>query len=89
MQTARKSLANMLTEERAWYTDSNRIIAGVILFDKADKDWSYVVLGPDRQGSFRWIAGDSSFETQNEAASQLRQKMDEIIASRETVFPQN
>jgi len=89
MQPARKSLASMLTEERAWYADSNRIIAGAVLFDITDKDWSYVVLGPDRQGSFRWIAGDTSFETQGEAASQLRQKMDEIVASGETVFPQS
>jgi len=88
MQPARKPLASMLTEEKAWYTDSNRIIAGAVLFDKTDEDWSYVVLGPDQQGSFRWITGDCSFETQYEAASQLRQKMDEIVASGETVFPQ-
>ena len=87
MQPAREPLTNMITEEKEWYTDSNQIIAGAVLFDKTDKDWSYVVLGPDLQGSFRWITGDSSIDTQSEAASQLRQKMDEIVASGETIFP--
>ncbi len=59
-----------------------------MLLDKVDGDWSYVVLGPDEQRSFRAIAQHVSMESQDVATSELTEKMQELLANGETVFPQ-
>ena len=89
LQPARGQMASVLADEKAWYADSERRIIGTILFDKTDQDWNFVVLGPDESGKFRWIAGESSFATKDEAARRLTEKMEDIIASGEIMFPQD
>ena len=35
------------------------------------QDWKFVVLGPDENGKFRWMAGDTTIETKDGAKTLL------------------
>ncbi len=62
---------------------------GAIILDKSDKDWNYVVLGPDEQGRFRWIEGNTCFKDRDLALKELLGAMNRIAASGEEVFSQD
>lgn len=85
---AKNPAVDQIATEMAWFADTEKNIIGTILFDKGDKDWNYVVLGRDEQREFRWIAGDSSFATQDKAEDELTTAMSKIEESGETIFPQ-
>jgi HJR/Mrr/RecB family endonuclease len=57
--------------ERAWYRSTELDIAGTIVRDPIDSDWSYVLLSKDDDGIYRYIEGEVSLATQQEAESRL------------------
>jgi hypothetical protein len=50
------------------------------------QDWKFVVLGPDENGDFRWIAGDTTIETKDEAETLLIAELARITAFGEPYF---
>lgn len=60
-----------LFPERAWYRSTELDIAGTIIRDPFDKDWSYVLLSKDEDGIYRYIDGEVSLASQQEAESKL------------------
>jgi hypothetical protein len=78
----------LIAKEVAWFVDSASTVLGVILLDNADKDWNYVVLGRDEHGDFRWIDGNSSFDSLEKPEAELKTKMQPFVDSGEKVFPQ-
>lgn len=88
LSPAKDPEVEQIATEMGWFADTKKNIIGAILLDHHDKDWNYVVLGRDEEGQFRWIAGDSSFATQEKAEGELTAAMSKFEESGETVFPQ-
>jgi hypothetical protein len=85
---ARGPMIGAIATEKAWFADDAGNVIGTVLLDRTDNDWNYVILGRDERGAFRWIQGDSSFETRDRAEQKLIEAMAKIEESGETVFPQ-
>ena len=77
-----------IATEKSWFADDAGNVIGTILLDRSDNDWNYVILGRDESGAFRWIEGDSSFQTQELAQEKLIAAMTKLESSGEPVFPQ-
>ena len=60
--------------ERSWFADDEGLI-GTVFLDVSDKDWNYVVLAPDAEGMYRWVAGNGGMKTQEEAERALTIEM--------------
>lgn len=80
--------AKLVSEEREWYSDDNENVLGVVIFDKPDEDWVYVILGRDEVSRFRAIDQEINFKTDVEARNALHKKMEEHIQGGDCVFPQ-
>jgi hypothetical protein len=61
--------------ESAWFADDNRKLIGTVFLDHSDKDWNYVVMGPDAHGAYRWVGGGGSLDTQEKAEQALIAEM--------------
>lgn len=57
--------------ERAWFKSTNLDIAGTVIHDPIDKDWSYVLLAKEEDGVYRYLDGGVSLPTQQDAESKL------------------
>lgn len=57
--------------ERAWFKSTEIEIAGTIIRDPVDRDWSYVLLSKDEDGIYRYIDGGISLASQSEAEEKL------------------
>jgi hypothetical protein len=77
-----------LAEEVRWFRDEHKIVLGVLLLDKIDNDWSYVVLGRDEQRKYRGIVFDASIQTRAEAETRLLGSMRMAVAGGDRIFPQ-
>jgi hypothetical protein len=84
----RLARAKVFTQEREWYADTKENVLGVVLLDKVDNDWSYVVLGRDEVARFRAIDQETSHRTVDEARAALDKKMMEYVITGESVYPQ-
>ncbi len=80
--------AAALVEEHEWYSDDNGNILGIIILDKTDQDWAYIVQGKDDKGVFRYIESEHSLPDKQTAQEHLVAMLDELQASGKTVFPQ-
>lgn len=80
--------ANLLCRETEWYADDEEKVLGTVFLDLTDMDWAFVILGRDEQGVFRWIDGDSSFESPDKARPSLQGAMNAALLRGEGVFPQ-
>lgn len=85
---ARNPAVDLISLEKEWWADKERILLGSVLLDTIDNDWVYVILGRDEKGTFRWIDGQVSIEDREEARKGLIQKMKEIIATGQRIFKQ-
>ena len=75
--------------EKAWYADTQKNIIGTVLKDNFDKDWGYVILGRHEDNMYRYLDGDVSKNTFDEAESLLFQamiKMEETDQVTESLF---
>lgn len=68
-------MVEMLASEKSWFATEDETLIGTVMFDKGDKDWNYVVLKCAEDGKFRWVDGNSSFDSQAKAEKALEQKM--------------
>lgn len=85
---SRQPLIKLYAEEREWYADVQENVLGVILFDKIDSDWSFLLLGRDELARFSAIDGGVSFSSPDKARQALQHKMMQYSVAGETVFPQ-
>jgi hypothetical protein len=88
LKPARHAAAAAIAVEKEWFADRERIILGVLLLDRTDKDWAYVVLGRDELGTFRWIDGESSITDRDQGRQRLMTTIQKILESGQRVFPQ-
>lgn len=88
LKPERHPLASAVVLEKEWFADRQRTVLGALLLDRTDDDWAYVVLGRDKAGVFRWIAGEHSIGSRDTARDRLVDAMREILASGQSVFPQ-
>ncbi|MBK1702763.1 restriction endonuclease [Thiococcus pfennigii] len=57
--------------ERAWYRSEELEMAGTIILDPFDKDWSYMLLAKDEDGFYRPLKFEVSLPSQFDAESNL------------------
>jgi HJR/Mrr/RecB family endonuclease len=75
---ARNPMVEMFSTEVSWFTDTSGNIIGTVIFDKGDKDYNYVVLGPSHFGDRRYINGDGSIADLEAAEVALTVAMEEV-----------
>ncbi len=52
---ARRPTTIIVSEEIEWYVDESKTLLGVVVWDRSDGDWAYIILGRDEDGKFRAI----------------------------------
>lgn len=60
-----------LFPERAWFKSTELDLAGTVILDPFDKDWSYVLVAKDEDGIYRYTDGEVSLSTQQDAEIKL------------------
>lgn len=85
---ARVPIAQEFSQEIEWFSSKNNAILGVILFDKPDKDYTYILLGRDEVGIFRYIDGKHSIISCEAARESLIVTMELFFNEGITEFPQ-
>lgn len=61
--------------EKSWFKSSEINIAGTVIKDPIDKDWSYVIVAEEEDGAYRYIKGEVDFHTQEEAEEKIYSAM--------------
>lgn len=67
-----------IATEKYWYANDEANIIGTVLLDNIDNDWSYVIMALEDDGEYRFIDGNVSIETNEEAIEKLSLKMKDI-----------
>lgn len=80
---------NPLMEEGGWFSDDSESFIGVVLRDKVDNDWGWVVLARDRLFKFRAIDQNASLPTRRQAVSDLFRKMAHYLSESKRIFYQD
>jgi hypothetical protein len=75
-----------LYEERGWFADESFSFLGVITYDKVDQDWGYVILARDKYFVFRCIESLASIRGRDEAVSDLRNQIAQLLTSPKRIF---
>lgn len=57
--------------EKSWFKSSEVTVAGTVIRDPWDKDWSYVVLAKEEDGVYRYIQGEVSLSSEAEAEEKI------------------
>ncbi|MFC1453392.1 hypothetical protein ACFLSJ_08630 [Verrucomicrobiota bacterium] len=78
----------LVAEEAEWFSDPDEHVLGVLLRDRTDNDWNYVLVGRDERGLFRYIQGDGSIESRTDARNALLKALQEQSATGQYEFPQ-
>lgn len=65
-----------LVQEAAWFTSADERLLGLVVWDRIDRDYGWVVLGRDRKARFRAIAQDVSLPSFADAREALRQALE-------------
>ncbi|MEX2484775.1 MAG: hypothetical protein WED10_09450 [Brumimicrobium sp.] len=55
-------MAGIFSTEKKWFVTSDDKLIGIILQDKVDKDWSYLILGLESDNAYRAIEVKSFFK---------------------------
>lgn len=80
--------SNPFVEEDGWFTDETESFLGVVVRDKTDKDWGYVILARDEHFQFRAIDTDASIEARDFARSELQIAMAKLVGESQRIFSQ-
>ena len=64
-------MGGFVASEKAWYADTEKNIIGTVVKDNFDKDWGYVILCRHEDNLYRYLDGDVSKDTFDEAESLL------------------
>ena len=87
-EPARGSGASETGEELEWYTTVSKNVIGMVVRDKINDDYLYVVQGPDQSGEFRAIDLEVSISDRDEARKKLISSLTKFEKSGKTVFSQ-
>jgi hypothetical protein len=79
---------NPVGEEHGWFCDETESFLGVIIRDKIDNDWGYVILGRDEYAQFRAIETEFNFSSRHVARAELQIAMAKFLSNPERIFPQ-
>jgi hypothetical protein len=72
--------------EKAWFASDDDRLLGTVLYHRCSNEWAFVVLGIDERGCYRWIGGDVSLKTQQEAVDRTHAEMERIAETGKTIF---
>lgn len=64
--------------ERSWFKSTVLEIAGAVIRDPIDKDWSYVIVAREEDGFYRYIDGQVSLPSQEDAERNIITSMSAI-----------
>lgn len=67
-----------VTKEVAWYKSDKSDLIGTVFQDTIDKDWGYVILAKEDDGSYKPQDVGSSIDSQSIADKELFEKMLQI-----------
>jgi hypothetical protein len=79
-------LLQFFAVEKAWFASDDDELLGTVIYCRATKSWSYIVLGNDERGFYRWIAGEIDLASQRDATERLHGQMEEILRTGQQVF---
>lgn len=79
--------SNPILEEHGWFSDETNSFLGVLIRDKNDNDWGYVVLARDEQFRFRPLNIQASLPTREQAGRELQTKISELLTHPQRIFP--
>lgn len=71
----RMPLVESIARETEWYSAPDKNLLGIVIQDRIDEDWVYVILGPDEQGKFRAIESQFGGQSRDECRSRLFERM--------------
>ena len=80
--------SNPIGEEHGWFTDESTSFLGVVVRDKIDNDWGFVVLARDPGFNFRAITVETSLASRDRARMLLQLKIAELLEQPQRIFPQ-
>lgn len=84
----RGPMAPLVGSEQEWYADARKNVLGILVLDRIDSDWSWVVLGRDQRGKFRAIDADVSVEDRDAARDALLERLLKRSRTGRRTFPQ-
>lgn len=64
--------------EKSWFKSTEIDIAGTVIKDPIDKDWSYVIVAKEEDGYYRYVNGEVSLPTQEDAEAKIHSSMLEL-----------
>jgi hypothetical protein len=79
---------NPFVEEQGWFADGTLSFLGVVVRDKNDQDWGWVILARDSLFRFRAIHVQSGLESRVRARTELQGKIAGLLKAPQRVFPQ-
>ncbi len=80
--------SNPIGEEHGWFSDETNAFLGVVVRDKIDDDWGYVILARDRHFQFRAIEVAASISSRDRARTELQRKAADLLSRPQRIFPQ-
>ena len=75
----RRSIAPYVSEELSWWASLDERLIGMTARDLTDNDYLWMILARDRNGCFRWAAGQTDYATQWHAEEALRFAIAEVV----------
>lgn len=81
LNVQRNPMASVLGEEVEWFKETNQNLIALIIKDKIDKDWAYVILTNDENDEYRAVEVEASIENAYNARIQLNDKINSLIKS--------
>lgn len=78
-----------LFEEHGWFADASESFVGVVLRDKSDEDWGWVILARDPHFVFRAIESDSSAIHRRAACQAMQQRILSLLMDPKRIFVQD
>jgi hypothetical protein len=81
-------MPNPFSEEHGWFCDETQSFLGVVIQDKTDGDWGYVILARDEYFNFRAIETYINFQNRKTARESLQIKISELLSNPKRIFSQ-
>lgn len=87
LHIVKKPDAEFFFQEKQWFLDIYGRIAGVIIEDKFDKDWNWVIFGRDHNGRYNNLDMGSIFlDSRKEATEIIVRKMEDLYLTGQEFF---
>ena len=81
--------SNAFFTEEGWFMDETESFFGVVVQDKANRDWGYVILARDEHFRFRDIKTAASKLSRLIARRELQFAISNLVAGGQQIFPQD